>query len=316
MPGGQRPTTRMTGASQSAPSAKGAAASTATVPAAEQSVGKKVISDISGAQITASALAAVTSLFFSSNIGLAGSVIGVAASAAVTALSSSIYKSFIEGTKAKAKAKAAENEAIASAQDETGGAPQTTQQFKREAFTHTEAAVDRNSGKYTHAAAKHSSKGVSGRFDIVNKKWFAIVLLTVIGLLTVFVTAHIITTATGGEGIGTKTTPIFQTSETEKVNDDMSSDDMASSSDTDESSSSDEPSISESSSSQMNDNTSSSASAAGAYETSSSSSADQTSSSTRTTVSSSSANVDTTSSSSSQAASSSSAAASSSSSED
>lgn len=250
--------------------AKAAGTQDSASSAAHQSVGKKVISDISGAQITASALAAVTSLFFSSNIGLAGSVIGVAASAAVTALSSSIYKSFIEGTKAKAKAKAAENEALASGEGTAEGAPQTTQEFKREAFTNNEAAVSRNSGKYTHAAAKRQSNGVSGRFDIVNKKWFAIVLLTVIGLLTVFVTAHIITTATGGEGIGTKTTPIFQTSE--KVDDDMSTASLDTSHDSEPSSESMESSASESDQSQEQEPSSSSAADTGAYDTASSSS--------------------------------------------
>lgn len=268
--------------------AQPAAAPTTAAPAAEQSVGKKVISDISGAQITASALAAVTSLFFSSNIGLAGSVIGVAASAAVTALSSSIYKSFIEGTKQKAKAKAAESERMAAAAG-ANGATETTQQFKREAFTHSEAAVSRNSGKYTHAAAKRQNNGVSGRFEIVNKKWFAVVVMTIVGLVTVFITAGIITSATGGEGIGTKTEPII------KVHDDkqeagVSTDSLSESTDTTVESSSISSETSDSESSQTDDQSSSSDAAA--YQSSSSGDTDDYSSSSQdTAVSSSSANV-------------------------
>lgn len=178
-------------------------------PMEPQSVGKKVVSDISGAGITASVLAAVTAFFFSSQIGLAGSVIGAAASALVTALSSSIYKSFIEGTKQKAiyQAQAASN----ATQAQTVAPPAPDEELKRAVYSSDQQAFEADNGKYSHAAAKAGGAGVSGSFNVMSKKWFAIILLTVIGLLTVLLTAHIINTATDGEGIGTKTTPIVQT---------------------------------------------------------------------------------------------------------
>ena len=247
----------------------------------ETSVTKKIISDISVAQIIASALAAVTAMFFSSQIGLAGSVIGVAASAAVTALSSSVYKSFIEGTKLKAQAQSANNAdssatgaeaagadadtanaaattaALNAADSDTtaalsmaaeatqanaplaaditspvspykttafptqalsldasanGASPATTTEIKGRIYSSDEAAFDVQHAKYTHAAALENDGAISGSFMVLRKRWVAMAILTIIALITVFATAHIINTATEGEGLGTKPAPILVSS--------------------------------------------------------------------------------------------------------
>ena len=244
----------------------------------ETSVTKKIISDISVAQIIASALAAVTAMFFSSQIGLAGSVIGVAASAAVTALSSSVYKSFIEGTKLKAQAQSANNadssatgaeaagadaanaaattaanaadsdttsalsmaaeatqanaplaaditspvspykatafptQAISLDASANGTSPATTTEIKGRIYSSDEAAFDAQHAKYTHAAALENDGAISGSFMVLRKRWVAMAILTIIALITVFATAHIINTATEGEGLGTKPAPILVSS--------------------------------------------------------------------------------------------------------
>lgn len=201
-------------------------------PEEEQSVGKKVLSDVSVAQITASALAAVTSMLFSSQIGLAGSAIGVAASAAVTALSSQIYKSFITASKEKAKKQfssdsnsdtdkttvmpgAATAVRPGTTPLNTNGASAKTAAQPQSIYGTDRSKYSANSAKYSHKAAKSHKHAVMGSLDITKKKWFAIAIMTVVGLLTVFITAHVINTATSGEGLGTKTAPIIRVNDTE-----------------------------------------------------------------------------------------------------
>lgn len=217
----------------------------------ERATGGKVLSNVSIAQITASALAAVTAMLFSSQIGIAGSVIGVALSAAVTALSSQIYKNFIDASHAKAKERIGMDTA---GLDQTKVMPNSdvgTPRHAREAGLESDAAsmgsvvpqahrevgkgIESGAGsaptavppvysadkqqfapdhaKYSHAAFKTHQQSVSGSLDVTKKKWFVIVLLTAIGLATVFLTAHIITSATDGAGIGTKPAPIIQVSD-------------------------------------------------------------------------------------------------------
>ena len=51
-----------------------------------------------------------------------------------------------------------------------------------------------SSAKYSHKAAKAHKHAVMGSLDVTKKKWFAIAIMTVVGLLTVFITAHVINT--------------------------------------------------------------------------------------------------------------------------
>lgn len=197
-------------------------------PEKEQSVGKKVLSDVSVAQITASALAAVTAMLFSSQIGLAGSAIGVAASAAVTALSSQIYKNFITASQEKAKkhiGSDSDKTSVMSAQsvgsrpgamslDVKENAP-TASARPQSIYGTDRSKYSANSAKYSHKAAKSRKHAVGGSLDLTKKKWFAIIVMTVVGLLTVFITAHVINTATSGEGLGAKTAPIVRVNDTE-----------------------------------------------------------------------------------------------------
>ena len=51
--------------------------------------------DLSATQVIAGALAAVTSMLLASQIGIAGSVIGVAVGSIVSAVASQLYKKFL-----------------------------------------------------------------------------------------------------------------------------------------------------------------------------------------------------------------------------
>lgn len=64
---------------------------------------KQIFSDLSFPQVTAGALAAVTSMLLASNVGIAGTVIGVAVSSVVSAVASQVYKQFILASAEKVK---------------------------------------------------------------------------------------------------------------------------------------------------------------------------------------------------------------------
>lgn len=64
---------------------------------------RDLFDDLSFAQVGAGALAAVTSMLLSSQIGIAGSVIGVAAGSVVSAVSSQVYKKFLAASAEKIK---------------------------------------------------------------------------------------------------------------------------------------------------------------------------------------------------------------------
>ena len=62
---------------------------------------KSLFEGLSGTQLTAGALAAVTSMLLSAQIGIAGSVIGVAVGSVVSTVASQVYKRFLEQSATK-----------------------------------------------------------------------------------------------------------------------------------------------------------------------------------------------------------------------
>lgn len=62
---------------------------------------KSLFEGLSVSQVTAGALAAVTSMLLSAQIGIAGSVIGVAVGSVVSTVSSQLYKKFLAGSAEK-----------------------------------------------------------------------------------------------------------------------------------------------------------------------------------------------------------------------
>lgn len=105
---------------------------------------KGLFEGLSVSQVTAGALAAVTSMLLSAQIGIAGSVIGVAVGSVVSTVSSQLYKKFLAGSAEKLRGLAssdnAEENAAASAVV-TQGVAQSAIQGATQNFAHTQTTV-------------------------------------------------------------------------------------------------------------------------------------------------------------------------------
>ena len=105
---------------------------------------KGLFEGLSVSQVTAGALAAVTSMLLSAQIGIAGSVIGVAVGSVVSTVSSQLYKKFLAGSAEKLRGLAssdnAEENAAASAVV-TQGAAQSAVQGATQNFAHAQTTV-------------------------------------------------------------------------------------------------------------------------------------------------------------------------------
>ena len=105
---------------------------------------KGLFEGLSVSQVTAGALAAVTSMLLSAQIGIAGSVIGVAVGSVVSTVSSQLYKKFLAGSAEKLRGLAsndnAEENATVSAVA-TQGAAQSAIQGATQNFAHAQTTV-------------------------------------------------------------------------------------------------------------------------------------------------------------------------------
>ena len=80
---------------------------------------KGLFEGLSVSQVTAGALAAVTSMLLSAQIGIAGSVIGVAVGSVVSTVSSQLYKKFLAGSAEKLRGFASSDNAEENAAEVT-----------------------------------------------------------------------------------------------------------------------------------------------------------------------------------------------------
>ncbi|MGN0056215.1 MAG: hypothetical protein ACI360_07270 [Atopobiaceae bacterium] len=163
---------------------------------------KKKDSAISMPVAIGSALSAVTSLFLSSKIGVGGSVVTVAVGAIASSLMQQLYTHLLSKSAEKVRDAASNsaNQQIDGVMDSSQlGSYSLTEDATGEAATGTPIAPD----EVRDAAAKRHS-------DVVKKR--AIIISVIGALVVVLITAGIITVATQGSGIGTKTTPIIATS--------------------------------------------------------------------------------------------------------
>lgn len=105
---------------------------------------KGLFEGLSVSQVTAGALAAVTSMLLSAQIGIAGSVIGVAVGSVVSTVSSQLYKKFLAGSAEKLRGLASsdntEENAAASAVV-TQNAAQSAIQGAAQNFAHAQTTV-------------------------------------------------------------------------------------------------------------------------------------------------------------------------------
>lgn len=90
---------------------------------------KGLFEGLSVSQVTAGALAAVTSMLLSAQIGIAGSVIGVAVGSVVSTVSSQLYKKFLAGSAEKLRGFASSDNTEENAAANTVAAQSATQSF-------------------------------------------------------------------------------------------------------------------------------------------------------------------------------------------
>ena len=90
---------------------------------------KGLFEGLSVSQVTAGALAAVTSMLLSAQIGIAGSVIGVAVGSVVSTVSSQLYKKFLAGSAEKLRGFASSDNAEENAATNAAAAQNATQSF-------------------------------------------------------------------------------------------------------------------------------------------------------------------------------------------
>lgn len=105
---------------------------------------KGLFEGLSVSQVTAGALAAVTSMLLSAQIGIAGSVIGVAVGSVVSTVSSQLYKKFLAGSAEKLRGLASSDnteENAASSAVVTQGAAQNAIQGETQNFAHAQTTV-------------------------------------------------------------------------------------------------------------------------------------------------------------------------------
>lgn len=149
-----------------------------------------LLSDLSVPQVAAGALAAVTSMLLTNQIGIAGSVIGVAVGSVVSTVASSVYKRMVATGASTLKEK------ITTSDDEPG--------VTRPLGVH-EGTVDASGARIAPEELRqrvHAQKAAR-----THKKVAAgiIVVAVVAALIGVALSAGFVSLATAGQGLGTKT---------------------------------------------------------------------------------------------------------------
>ncbi len=199
----------------------------------------RLFSDISAAQVIATALAAVTSMLLSSYIGIAGSVIGVAVASVVSTLAASIYKKFLRDSAEKIKelplpivhASTSKPHAAEDASTKTSDEPRQAASEHAVGNEHvdepasdegcsadSESSETANDGESASREANASSeandtvlspaKGAAGP-DEKRLVRGLIIVCVVSALLTVAASGAAVYLLTTGEGLGARPAPIY-----------------------------------------------------------------------------------------------------------
>lgn len=201
-----------------------AAPSAVLTAAKPQGFLRSLFDDLSIAQVIAGALAAATVFLLSSVIGVAGSLIGAAIGSVISAVSSQVYKKALSASADKlrdvgptslmdsvdASSIKKEEEMSTSFEDETTFIPTRTNTTEKSAAAHVMSANDL---RYTAPNANGEDPALRRAHERRNRKAKVqrqvLVVSVVSSLIAIVVCAGIITFATQGEGIGTKTEPIL-----------------------------------------------------------------------------------------------------------
>ena len=176
-----------------------------------------LLDGLSVPQLAAGALAAVTSTFLSSQIGIAGSLIGVGVASVVSAVSSQVYKYFLNKSADKLKN-------VTPLYDPSATQPFSLSNIGKKKKTDTETQADKTIIDQSLAAAlRNGDVSTDGTQRIAPDDVIAsaqerhkqvikrrvIIVAVISSLVAVAITAGAITLFTGGNGIGPKTEPIF-----------------------------------------------------------------------------------------------------------
>lgn len=201
-----------------------AAPSVALTAAKPQGFLRSLFDDLSIAQVIAGALAAATVFLLSSVIGVAGSLIGAAIGSVISAVSSQVYKKALSASADKlrdvgptslmdsvdASSIKKEEEKSTSSEDETTFIPARTNAAEKSAAAHVMSANDL---RYTAPNTNGEDPALRRAHERRNRKAKVqrqvLVVSVVSSLIAIVICAGIITFATQGEGIGTKTEPIL-----------------------------------------------------------------------------------------------------------
>lgn len=181
--------------------------------------------DLSMAQVIAGALAAATVFLLSSVIGVAGSLIGAAIGSVISAVSSQVYKKALSASADKLRDASSttllsgsddiSGEAAASkkAQVDEGGGQPLTSPMETSAISDATRVMNANDIRYASSynqgedpALKRAHARRSRKAKVQRQ---VLIVSVVSSLVAIVICACVITFATQGEGIGTKTDPIL-----------------------------------------------------------------------------------------------------------
>ncbi|WP_283170672.1 hypothetical protein [Curtanaerobium respiraculi] len=178
-----------------------------------------IFDDLSLVQIIATAIAATTSFLLASQIGIAGSVIGAAVSAAVSTIATQMYKNILNRSATRLKErKDAGADSLSEHESPTARRSASADTSSEDEVPAALHAANGGSATATPVLGKDADLSVatvrSHRVQRRRKQVAAGVIATaaISGLLMVFIFAGAVTAATNGEGIGTKPAAITATS--------------------------------------------------------------------------------------------------------
>ena len=190
-----------------------------------------LLEGLSVPQVAAGALAAVTSMLLSSKIGIAGSVIGVAVGSVVSTVASQVYKQFLQASADKLRELNPLDEAGAGAvagetrvMPEAADGSSATRVMGAMPASGAVAASGDSAATDDPAASATPTRSVRdlresgetgvlrGRAEHLRRQRMqrgVIAVSVVSALAAVAISAGIINLVTAGEGVGTKTEPLF-----------------------------------------------------------------------------------------------------------
>lgn len=221
------------------PGANGSAAEEEIAPERKGLGG--LLEGLSVPQVAAGALAAVTSMLLSSKIGIAGSVIGVAVGSVVSTVASQVYKQFLQASADKLRELNPLDEAGAGAvggetrvMPEAAGGSSATRVMGAMPASGAATTPDDLAATDDPAAFATPTRSVRdlresgetgvlrGRAEHLRRRRMqrgVIAVSVVSALAAVAISAGIINLVTAGEGVGTKTEPLFTGTSTSQTDD-------------------------------------------------------------------------------------------------